>query len=162
MTTLTWDRHRGHAASYDVLDVGFNYRIDELRAALGSVQLSRLDGLNLRRAELTARYRAALRDSPLAVPSFGERGHSAHHLLPVVARNEDERDRIRSALTAERIQTSIHYPAIHRFRAYLQDAVRLPMAEAIADRMLTVPLHPNLSESDVDEVCAVLLREAGA
>ena len=56
MTTLTWDRHRGHATVYDVVDLGFNYRIDEIRAALGSVQISRLDELNEARAKLAGRF----------------------------------------------------------------------------------------------------------
>jgi dTDP-4-amino-4,6-dideoxygalactose transaminase len=157
MTTLTWDRHRGHAASYDVLEVGFNYRIDELRAALGIVQLSRLDELNHRRSLLTERYREALRDGPFVVPTFGDRGQSAHHLLPVVARSREERDHVRQSLTTARIQTSVHYPAIHRFRAYEAEAPALPVAEAIADRVLTVPLHPNLTDADVDDVCTALL-----
>ena len=46
MTTLTWDRHRGHASGYDVVALGFNYRIDEPRAALGRVRLGRLDREN--------------------------------------------------------------------------------------------------------------------
>jgi dTDP-4-amino-4,6-dideoxygalactose transaminase len=57
MTTLTWDRHRGHAAGYDVVDLGFNYRIDEPRSALARRRLSRLDAENAARAELDARRR---------------------------------------------------------------------------------------------------------
>ncbi len=60
MTTLTWDRHRGHAASYDVVELGFNYRIDEPRAALASSRLARIDAENAQRAELDARYRELL------------------------------------------------------------------------------------------------------
>ena len=77
MTTLTWDRHRGHATGYDVVGLGFNYRIDEIRAALGSVQISRMDELNEIRANLADRYRERLAGSAFAVPSFGRRGRSA-------------------------------------------------------------------------------------
>ena len=59
MTRLTWDRHRGHASSYDVVEIGFNYRLDELRAAIGLIQLERLEAGNRARAEIVARYRAA-------------------------------------------------------------------------------------------------------
>ena len=62
MTTLTWDRHRGHAHSYDVLRPGFNYRLDELRAAIGLVQLERLAAANEARRRAAARYRELLRD----------------------------------------------------------------------------------------------------
>lgn len=157
MTTLTWDRHRGHAASYDVLELGFNYRIDEIRAALGEVQLERLPALNEARKTLALHYEARLADSPLAVPSFGRRGEPVYHVQPVVARDPETRERLRERLREERIQTSVHYPAIHRFTAYAASQDRLPVVEAIADRVLTVPLHPNIATSDVDEVCDILL-----
>ena len=60
MTTLTWDRHRGHASTYDVVALGFNYRIDEPRAALATQRLARLDDENRRRHRLDARYRERL------------------------------------------------------------------------------------------------------
>ncbi len=60
MTTLTWDRHRGHAYTYDVIDLGYNYRLDEIRAALGSVQLNKVVKGNQRRAELAVLYRKLL------------------------------------------------------------------------------------------------------
>jgi dTDP-4-amino-4,6-dideoxygalactose transaminase len=155
MTTMTWDRHRGHASSYDVLGVGFNYRIDELRAALGVVQLSRLDEFNAARAEFALQYRDRLAKTPtLAVPTFGGRGTSAYHLAPIVCRSGDTRDQLRELLQTRRIQTSIHYPSISTFREY-RDSV--PRAEEIATRTLTAPLHPNLTAAGVDEVCDLLL-----
>jgi dTDP-4-amino-4,6-dideoxygalactose transaminase len=156
MTTLTWDRQRGHASTYDVLGVGFNYRIDELRSALGIVQLARLPELNARRAALTARYRERLEGTPAVIPSFGARGTSAHHLLVVVVADSGARDTVRARLRASRIQSSIHYPAIHRFAAY-RGGSPLPVAEAISDRAVTLPLHPGLADEDVDLVCDEVL-----
>ena len=60
MTTLTWDRHRGHASNYDVVMRGFNYRLDELRATIALVQLGRLERQNAERARIVDLYRAAL------------------------------------------------------------------------------------------------------
>src|SRR5438132_1420163 len=60
MTTLTWDRHRGHASSYDVVLSGFNYRLDEVRAAVGLVQLGRLENENAARGRIASRYREGL------------------------------------------------------------------------------------------------------
>lgn len=157
MTSLTWDRHRGHATGYDVVTLGFNYRLDELRAALGIVQLSRLDELNDARAKLVARYRRMLAAGPFAMPSLGARGRSAHHLAVVFAGSQEQRDRARARLHDRQIQTSVHYPPIHRFSEYRGSAVALPNAETIADRVLTLPLHPRLTEADVDEVCSLLL-----
>jgi dTDP-4-amino-4,6-dideoxygalactose transaminase len=161
MTTLTWDRHRGHASSYDVVGLGFNYRIDEIRAALGIVQLARLPELNDKRRILAARYRGRLDGAAgLRVPTFGARGVSACHLAPLVAESEQRRDAIRDRLRSERIQTSLHYPAIHRFSAYADAGESLPVAESIAARSLTLPLHPKLSIEDVDQVCDVVLEAA--
>jgi dTDP-4-amino-4,6-dideoxygalactose transaminase len=157
MTTLTWDRHRGHATGYDVVELGFNYRLDELRAAIGVVQVSRLDELTTARTRRVDRYRERLADGPFAVPTFGGRGHSAHHLFAVIAPSADERDDARARLRQRRIQTSVHYPAIHRFSHYRRDAETLPTAEEIADRVITLPLHPKLTDDDVDRVCAALL-----
>lgn len=158
MTALTWDRHRGHATGYDVVEFGFNYRLDELRAALGLVQLSRLDELNQARARLASRYQENLAGSPFTVPGQGARGTSADHLVVAIAPSLEKRSQARERLREQRIQTSVHYPPIHRFSRYRRDGERLPVAEEIADRVLTLPLHPRLTEADVDEVCAVLVR----
>jgi dTDP-4-amino-4,6-dideoxygalactose transaminase len=84
MTTLTWDRHHGHASTYDVVDLGYNYRIDELRSALGRVQLSKvLDG-NRRRGELVELYRQKLAEQAphISVPFTQMRGQSSYHIMP--------------------------------------------------------------------------------
>jgi dTDP-4-amino-4,6-dideoxygalactose transaminase len=157
MTTLTWDRHRGHATGYDVVELGYNYRLDELRAALGVVQLTRVGELNDARTRLAGRYRERLEGSAFAVPSFGARGRSAHHLQAVLAPSPDERDEARERLRRQRIQTSVHYPPIHRFSRYRAAGLVLPVAEHVAERLITLPLHPALQDADVDEVCDVLL-----
>src|SRR5436190_444435 len=112
MTTLTWDRHRGHASTYDVVVPGFNYRLDEARAAIGSVQLRRLTEENAARARIVARYREAFE-----LPFAGRDDGSAHHLAVVVLQEGVDRDHVRSALEERGIQTSVHYPPIHTFTA---------------------------------------------
>ena len=156
MTALTWDRHHGHATGYDVVEFGFNYRIDEPRAALGLVQLTRLDELNAVRAELVSRYRENLAGTPFMVPSQGDRGTSAHHLVVTLAPSPEDRERARERLREQRIQTSVHYPPIHLFSRYRSAEERLARAEEIADRVVTLPLHPKMTEADVDEICAAL------
>jgi dTDP-4-amino-4,6-dideoxygalactose transaminase len=157
MTTLTWDRHRGHASTYDVMEVGFNYRIDELRAALGRSQIARLDALNARRTELVSRYAANLADTDVEVPTLGGRGTSANHLFVVLMRSPAKRDQAREHLKAHGIQSSVHYPPIHTFSRFRSEETSLPVAEEIAARVLTLPLHPGLSYDDVDTVCHTLL-----
>jgi len=160
MTTLTLDRHRGHAFTYDVVEAGANYRMDELHAALGRVQLGKLEQKNGRRRELVALYRKRLAGIPgLSVPyAHADLGDSACHILPVLLPPGTDRRGVMEYTAAERIQTSIHYPPVHQFSYYRErwPAVVLPVTEAVAPRLLTLPLYPAMRNGDVDEVCAAV------
>jgi len=161
MTTLTWDRHRGHANSYDVVSPGFNYRMDEIRSALGLVQLGRLDANNARRGALVAQYRTLLADVPgISVPFAQPHGPSAYHIMPVLLDPAVSRPAVIAALKAARIQTSVHYPPIHLFSYYRErfgaGPGLLPITEDIAARELTLPLYPTLDPADVVAVVAAL------
>jgi len=165
MTTLTWERHRGHAASYDVVERGFNYRLDELRAAIGHYQLRRLPDENARRRELTARYRERLHGANgISIP-FGELDEhsvSAHHLA-VALLSDGKRDDVRAALADRRIQTSVHYPPIHLFTYYAELGARrpLPRTEAVAERVVTLPLYGHMTDEQSDLVVDALLETVG-
>jgi dTDP-4-amino-4,6-dideoxygalactose transaminase len=165
MTTLTWDRHRGHASGYDVVTAGFNYRLDELRAAIGLVQLRRLEDGNARRGRLVARYRRLL-DGELGITmpfAEAEDAGAAHHLAVAVLPAGISRDAVRRALAGTRIQTSVHYPPIHLFSAYRDADTRpLPRTEELAARILTLPLYPHLEEREVELVAAALLDAVAA
>jgi dTDP-4-amino-4,6-dideoxygalactose transaminase len=162
MTTMTWDRHRGHASSYDVVAVGFNYRLDEIRAAMALVQLERLPAAIVRRAGLAAHY-VDLLDGvegirvPFASPRSGD--ESAHHLAVAVLPTDVDREDVRVAMVEAGIQTSVHYPPIHRFTAYADAAVRpLPQTDDVASRILTLPLFPGLSTEQVALVSQTLVE----
>jgi dTDP-4-amino-4,6-dideoxygalactose transaminase len=159
MTRLTWDRHRGHAGTYDVTEIGFNYRLDELRAAIGLVQLERLEVGNRARAEIVSKYRAALDGVDGLVMPFAESEPSAaHHLAVMLTPPGSDRNRFRAALDERRIQTSVHYPPIHQFSAYLRRGRRaLPVTEHIAQRLVTLPLYPDLDEADLETVTSAAL-----
>ncbi len=86
MTSLTWDRHRGHAYSYDVVDLGYNYRLDEIRSALGLVQLKKLSVNNARRGSVTRTYRQALNRQGLSSLHPGRGATGLSHLPGVAAR----------------------------------------------------------------------------
>jgi dTDP-4-amino-4,6-dideoxygalactose transaminase len=163
MTTLTWDRHRGHAGGYDVLAQGFNYRLDEIRAAIGLVQLRRLPAENAARARLAAQYRSLLDgESGLSMPfEHADEGTvSSHHLAVALLPEGSDRDAIRAALGEERIQTSVHYPPIHLFTQYREAGARrpLPRTEAVAPRLLTLPLYGQMDAAQADLVADVLLK----
>jgi dTDP-4-amino-4,6-dideoxygalactose transaminase len=162
MTTLTWDRHRGHASGYDVVLAGFNYRLDEVRAAVGLVQLSRVIEENEARARIAGRYREVLDGVDGLTMPFGDRDRgrvSSHHLAVVVLPDAIDRDRVRAALEERRIQTSVHYPPIHSFTQYrsLGQRRRLPRTDALATRILTLPLYGGLSDEQVEDVIEALL-----
>jgi dTDP-4-amino-4,6-dideoxygalactose transaminase len=161
MTTLTWDRRRGHAAGYDVLATGFNYRMDEMRAAIGLVQLSRLPLANAARARLAARYRERLDGVAGVIVPFAESAPehaSAHHLAVVVLPRGSPRGQLREVLATRGIQTSVHYPPIHRFSVYEELARRpLPRTDELGERILTLPLFPHMTDEQVDEVADALV-----
>lgn len=153
MTTMSWQRHKGHATSYDVVDLGFNYRLDEPRAALAESRLSRLDAENAHRRSADARYRAALAGEDVLCALAPVEGlDSAHHLFTIVLPEGTDRDAFRAALAERRIQTSVHYPPAHRFSIYEGRAGALPVTEAYGDRTVTLPLFGHMTEEQQDLV----------
>jgi dTDP-4-amino-4,6-dideoxygalactose transaminase len=156
MTTLTWDRHRGHAQTYDVLMPGFNFRLDEIRAAIASAQLPTLRQRNHERGALVARYREAFEGSDRVIMPMVESSSvtSSHHLAVVVLRSPEARAEVRRELTERRIQTSVHYPPIHQFTAYAGAAADLQQTNDVAPRLVTLPLYPHMSPAQVDSVVA--------
>lgn len=162
MTTLTLDRHKGRAITYDVAQPGLNYRMDEMRAAIGSVQLEKLPAGNARRGELTERYRSNLRGSAVSIP-FGDQlsnATSVYHILPALLPENADRIAVIGALKEKRIQSSIHYPPFWGFTAYQgqfspDDS---PVTADICRRQLTLPLFPTMTEDEVDQVCNALLE----
>ena len=158
MTTLTWDRHRGHASGYDVVALGFNHRIDEPRAALLTTRLARLDAENARRHELDLRYREKLAELEGVVPT----DPPALHIFTVVVDEAVPRDALRASLAGRGIQTSVHYPPIHRFSIYENGAPDLPLTEAYSDRAITLPLFADMTEAQQDLVIDALRDELTA
>lgn len=158
MTAVTWDRHRGHASSYDVTMHGFNYRLDEIRAALGQAQLARLGEGNMRRRNLIRIYRDELADAPdVHVPFAGYAGDSAGHLMPILAKNATHRNQLGSMLRENRIQSSLHYPLVTSFSAYAK-YVDAQTARSLdfSERIVTLPLYPSLTPRQVQLICSLI------
>ena len=161
MTTLTLDRHKGRAITYDVAEPGLNYRMDEMRAAIGLVQLDKLPAGNARRKELTERYRWNLGESGVSIPfaNLPADHVSAYHILPVLLPVGADRKAVIESLKAKGIQSSIHYPPFWNFTAYAGQfsATDAPIAAEICDRELTLPLYPTMTDDEVDLVTTSLL-----
>jgi dTDP-4-amino-4,6-dideoxygalactose transaminase len=155
MTAPTWDRHRGHASTYDVVALGFNYRFDEPRAALAERRLARLDEENRLRHALDVRYRERLAGvpglTPTAAPPTRAGDTPAHHLFTIVLDEGADREAFRARLAANRIQTSLHYPPAHRFARVTDGHRDLPCTDAYAERAVTLPLfaHMTLEQQDL-------------
>lgn len=158
MTSLTLDRHQGRANSYDVVDLGFNYRIDEIRSALGRVQLGKLERNNRIRRERTVLYHRLLQEHcpSVGLPFHDHPGLSAAHLLPILLPDGTQRETFIGRMKSRGIQTSLHYPPVHQFSAYRelyrQVPTQLEHTESVAAREVTLPLYPTLPEADVNMV----------
>ena len=160
MSSVTWDRENGHAFSYDVTALGYNYRTTEIQSALASVQLSKLERSNRRRREIVLRYRSNLRTNPyLSIPFDGIDDALAYHLFSVVLDEKHDRDAFMAGLKHRGVQTSIHYPPVHLFSHYKQlgyHAGMHPRTEMLASHLVTLPLHPLLLDDDVDAICEAI------
>jgi len=163
MTKTSWDKASGRAQGYDVVQLGYNYRGTELTAALGLIQLRKLDANNAERRGRVARYRERLAEAglPLTVPFAGRLTDSAHHVFAVILDDAALQSPLREALTARGVQTTHHYPPVHQFSHYrgLVGEIQLPRTQSISPREVTLPLHPLLTDSGVDEI-ANRLRHA--
>ena len=152
MTSLTWDRHKGHSYSYDVVALGYNYRTDEMRAAIGRKQLEKLDSNNRRRNDIDRLYRKLFSDTPELILPFGKvKNVSSHHIFPVILPDHVDRPQFMEKMRhAKGIQTSIHYPPVHTFELYRRIDHRGPIdlgkTEAVGGREVTLPLYPGLTD----------------
>jgi dTDP-4-amino-4,6-dideoxygalactose transaminase len=147
-----WHRH------YVSDEVGVNSRLDELQAAILRVKLPHLDGQNARRARIAEAYTAALTGTPLQPPRQRE---GADHVFHLYVTRSGDRDRLQAALRSAGVGTGIHYPVpVHLQPAY---AGRIalgpggcPHTERASREILSLPLYPELTDAEVETVCAAL------
>ena len=161
MTALTMDRHKGRAISYDVVQSGLNYRIDEMRSALGLVQLEKLPAANAQRKVLVERYISKLEGiAGFSLPFLNlENVESVYHIFPILLNSDIDRVGLIGKLKEYGIQTSIHYPTFDTFTAFKDIGLNeTPIAQDIAKRELTLPLYPTMSLEEVDLVVDCLKK----
>jgi dTDP-4-amino-4,6-dideoxygalactose transaminase len=164
MTSGTFQRFSKRTVGYDVTMLGYNYRMDDLRAAVGLAQLKRLAEWNEKRRKLTQFYSHCLEDRCPNVgfpfkkwPTSSWRATSCH-IMSIILPEGVERQAVIDGLRDVGIQTSNHYPAAHRFSFYRHrfPSVRLPRTEGFAQRQLTLPLHAKMDERQVEHVVSAL------
>lgn len=149
-----WERHHQSAPHYELGDIGFNYRFDDPRAALVLSRLQRLDEDNRRRGEIDGIYREAFGGheliEPTVPPPSGE--PSSYCLFTAVLDPAVDRDRFRQGLGERGVQSSVHYPLLHRSGAHAQPTVRLPHTEDYGSRCITLPLYPQMESWQIELV----------
>jgi len=159
MTSLSYERAKGHAVAYDVVALGYNYRIDDIRASLALVQLQRLRPDLEKRARIRNRYIERLRElEEVIVPFAAHTGFVSNYILPIVLRkaNAATREAVREQLHGRGIQTSVHYPPVHRFSIYRNNRDSLPQTEVVSDSEISLPMHGSLKMEEVDRVVETL------
>ena len=167
MTSGTWARHTGKTTTYDVVDVGYNYRLDEPRSALLLSRLARLEDDIERRRHRTRRYREAFACMEGLVVPYTDASveDSACYVMPIMVTGTTRRDAMRINLREQHgVQTSLFYPAVHEFTAYRErfPDVSLPRTELMARSEITIPLYSHLADAEQDRVIAAIATELAA
>jgi dTDP-4-amino-4,6-dideoxygalactose transaminase len=146
-------RNLGSPTKYEHVVRGFNHRLDTLQAAVLGVKLSVLDDANARRSVSAQAYDALLEELGVVTPLVTPEVTSVHHLYVIQV---DERDALRDHLAASGVGVGIHYPIpIHLQAAYADLGYSrgdFPVTEHLADRILSLPMHPNLEIEDIVRV----------
>lgn len=159
MTSMSYERAKGHSTTYDVVDNGFNYRMDDIRASIGLVQLDKIQADLEQRAQNRKYYLEALKDiKGITIPFIDRKDFSSNYVFTIVLENSnyEKRDKVRDLLAQQGIQTSVHYPAVHRFSIYDDYATPLEKTEYVSDNLITLPMYSKLKLENIDYVGSTL------
>ena len=161
MTTLSYERAKGHSTSYDVVELGYNYRMDDIRAAIGIEQLKKIEEDLRLRAEIRNIYIEQLKEvEDIIIPFADYKYFSSNYIFPIVLKNStfERRERIRNQLAEAGIQTSVHYPAVHRFSIYKEFFTCLPKTEYVADNLITLPMYSRLTKEQTQLIAQIIKK----
>ena len=161
MTSLSFERARGHSTSYDVVDLGYNYRMDDIRASIGIVQLNKLEIDIKQRAVVRKMYIEELNNiTDVIIPFKDHKEFSSNYIFPIVLKNSnfEKRDALRNKLAEAGIQTSVHYPAVHRFSIYKEFYTELPKTNYITDNLITLPMFGKLNKSNINIIAKTIKK----
>jgi dTDP-4-amino-4,6-dideoxygalactose transaminase len=159
MTSLSYERSKGHSTSYDVVDLGYNYRMDDIRSSLGIVQLNKLENDQKKRAEVRKMYVKELGAiDDVIIPFKSIKEFSSNYIFPIVLKNSTSkmRDSIRKELAEAGIQTSVHYPSVHKFSIYKEYYQELVNTDYVADNLITLPMYGQLTEDKIKYIVKIL------
>ena len=156
MSTMSYQRASGHATEYDITCLGYNFRLDDIRASIAIEQLKKLPGDLEARIDVRRHYLDRLtKVEGIVVPFADNTEFVSNYIFPVVLLGSDRerRNKVREYMHAAGVQTSVHYPAIHRFSTYRELGAVLPQTEYVTDNEITLPMYAALTPGQVDFIC---------
>lgn len=159
MTTMSYHRASGHATSYDIVELGYNFRMDDIRASIGVVQMKKLQNDLDKRINVRNEYLNQLsKIEGIIIPFIDNIEFVSNYIFPIILKDSivEKRDLIRQKLHEAGIQTSVHYPGIHRFSIYKDYSVELPITEYVTDNEITLPMYASLSFEEIDFIVNTL------
>ncbi len=159
MTSMSYQRATGHATKYDVVEIGYNYRIDDIRASIGLAQLKKLpEDLN-KRAVIRKRYLEGLKSlKKIILPFENNTEFVSNYIMPIILVDSDEekREQVRDKLHLAGIQSSMHYPAAHLYSSYEKKLDELPVTEYVSNCEITLPMFSKLTLDQTDYIISEL------
>jgi dTDP-4-amino-4,6-dideoxygalactose transaminase len=165
MSTMSYQRASGHATEYDITCLGYNFRMDDIRASIAIEQLKKLPGDLERRLEVRKRYVEQLSCIPqIAIPFADNKEFVSNYIMPVVLLNStrQRRNKIREFIHAAGIQTSVHYPAAHHFSTFAELGAVLPQTDYVTDNEITLPMYAALTDEQIDFICETVKKAVAA
>jgi perosamine synthetase len=156
----TWTRTltgATYAWQYSVDKMGYKYHMHDISAAIGLAQLRKLDANNLKRRQLTQDYNERLRDLDwLELPIERDYANSSWHIFHIKLRDQKTRDALIEHLKRDRISPGVHYYPVHLYEFYRKFKASVPRAEEIWKRILSLPLFPDLTDTQFERIIASL------
>lgn len=162
MTTMSYQRAGGHATSYDIVELGYNFRLDDIRASIGVVQMKKLQADLEKRVQVRNEYLKQLSSiDGITIPFADNTEFVSNYIMPIVLKDStaEKRDTVREKLHTTGIQTSVHYPAIHHFSVYRENNSYLPVTEYVTSNEVTLPMYASLTDQEI-EFIVKKLKEA--
>lgn len=159
MTSMSYDRAKGHSTAYDVIELGYNYRMDDIHSSIGLAQLDKIEADLAKRTEIRKAYIEQLKDiDGIIIPFENYADFSSNYIFPIVLKNSsyEKRDKVREQLAEAGIQTSVHYPAVHRFSIYKDFYSELPVTDYLVDNLITLPMYSKLSNQEIEYIVTSL------
>lgn len=162
ITKDTWSRegkYQKYSWYYDVDELGFKCHMNDISASLGLVQLKKLEGANEKRRKIFKQYNEAFKDVPeIETPVWKSYAKSACHNYVIKA---IDRDGLNAFLSENGVSSSVHYYPNHLYKMYSGFYTRLPVTETVWKKLLTLPLYPDLTDSQLRKVIGTVKKFYG-